>query len=435
MKIFYKILAIIAIISTIPLSFLGYIAVNKTMTAGTEINTVTSAVINKQAEENMTRQVEILARHVESQLLSYMNDIKLISKHPDIQNMMRQARDTGILEDNTASTSTPKELQVARFYPKERAAWQNLQNYFMSVYNERTNDIDLIRIFYSNGYVVNGVANGKEDVNDYKGDKSWFVDTMNIEKTKATDYYVSPISVARRTNSSAIRYMAPIEVDGARLGLININFKADSITKEIQNFTYGRDGFAMFIDTNYENAEGKRSDFPVVVSKKTTNNELYLIDETKPAPISTAQLKGGDGYVSYVNENGDKMIGTYEKINWQDKTWYVVVVAPQEQVMETVSNTQSKLNSLILATKNSLIVIVLITIAMSILISILFSRSITNPINKLVAAGKKIADGDLSAEVPEIKTSDEIGELAMTINLLVGAIKFLKGENDKKGKK
>ncbi len=53
----------------------------------------------------------------------------------------------------------------------------------------------------------------------------------------------------------------------------------------------------------------------------------------------------------------------------------------------------------------------MIGIILSILLGIFISNSLKNPINKLVAASERIADGDLNVEI-DIDTRDEIGNLA-----------------------
>ena len=68
----------------------------------------------------------------------------------------------------------------------------------------------------------------------------------------------------------------------------------------------------------------------------------------------------------------------------------------------------------------------------SLIVGYIFARSISRPINKLTAAGNEIGDGKLDTELPEIKSRDEIKELSDTMNILVGAIRFLKKEQEKK---
>ncbi|MFH2020305.1 MAG: cache domain-containing protein [archaeon] len=65
-------------------------------------------------------------------------------------------------------------------------------------------------------------------------------------------------------------------------------------------------------------------------------------------------------------------------------------------------------------------------------IGLFFAVRISSPMKKITEAGKKIADGDLDTEMPVIKTGDEVQDLAETMQMMTGAIKFLKKEDKKK---
>ncbi len=66
-----------------------------------------------------------------------------------------------------------------------------------------------------------------------------------------------------------------------------------------------------------------------------------------------------------------------------------------------------------------------------VLISFIFARSITLPIKRITEAAKMVSDGKLDTELPVIRTKDEIKELGDTMNLLMGAVKYLQKENKK----
>jgi len=429
MKISLKIIIILLVLSVIPVIIVGYTSVTTTENVGTEISDILEDTLNAQARGNMENQAKMLANRVESQLETYMNDIKTISKHPGLPGLMVEAKNTGVLEDTRNVMGLDTSRQVARFYPADKSgSWQEVYDYFLSIYDERIKDIDLIRVFYKNGFIVNGMALGEEDTRDYKGDKSWFIDTMDPDQTGLGDYYVSPISIARRTDSPAIRYMTSLEgEDGERLGLIVINFKSSTITDAIQDFKYGNAGYAMLIDANYENAEGKISDFPVVISEPTIDGSLYYIKEDKGAPVSKHGLKENFGFIEFT-KNGRKWISAYQKVDWEDKYWYVLINMPEEEIAAVVVSTKDSLSDTVNSTKNFLLLIITVFIFIILVVGYCFANTISSPVRKLTEAGNRIARGDLDLEIPEIKSRDEIHGLGKTMALLVETIKLLKKE-------
>lgn len=64
---------------------------------------------------------------------------------------------------------------------------------------------------------------------------------------------------------------------------------------------------------------------------------------------------------------------------------------------------------------------VLLTVAMMMMMSVLFSKSIINPLNEINEVAKKMAEGQFSERI-ERHYNDEIGELADTINYMAGEI-------------
>lgn len=78
---------------------------------------------------------------------------------------------------------------------------------------------------------------------------------------------------------------------------------------------------------------------------------------------------------------------------------------------------------------------ILLIIALAVFIVItgfVFARSITTPLNRLRDAGNRIAEGQLDVEMPIISTKDEVKELSDTMNLLTGALRYLRKEQNEK---
>lgn len=70
------------------------------------------------------------------------------------------------------------------------------------------------------------------------------------------------------------------------------------------------------------------------------------------------------------------------------------------------------------------IILSLIAILASIIIAIVITNGIRQPLNKGVVFAHKVADGDLTATV-DVKTGDELEELASALNVTVGKLKTL----------
>lgn len=82
--------------------------------------------------------------------------------------------------------------------------------------------------------------------------------------------------------------------------------------------------------------------------------------------------------------------------------------------------------------KDSIMLMMFLVLIIGGVMLFFIDKMIVKPIRNLNAAGAKIAEGDIEAKIPEVKTNDEIQDLSTTMNLMAGALKFLKEESLKK---
>jgi signal transduction histidine kinase len=387
------------IIGVVPLVVFGIILFSIIYSSANQVASNVEVGLEEISHDSMAEDVSLLVDIVEKQTQSYSVLFKSIMLNKEFYKVLNEADETGVISENN-------------FYPAEKSSdWVELNKQFKEIYEVLEQNMDLIRLFHKNGYIVNGIALGEEDVSDYKGDKSWFDDVMNPNVVAKDSFYISPISIARRTGTSAIRYVAPIEENGDRLGLFVINFKANAITENIQKFSLVESGGAMLIDLSYENAEGDISPWPVILSKSVEEGSTYLINESEgaQAPIGKKDFDSFSGEISYEVENV-LWHGHYRKVDFYDKEWYVVVSAPEEelfflssQIEEETLGIQSKVRII------SLFLLILVVV-FSIWSGKEISKKISKPIEKLSFLAKQIKEKNFKERV-DIKTGDELEEL------------------------
>ena len=66
-----------------------------------------------------------------------------------------------------------------------------------------------------------------------------------------------------------------------------------------------------------------------------------------------------------------------------------------------------------------------IALILSVLLGIVLARAISKPVNALATAASEISKGNLAVEVPEVRTKDEIGDLAKAFSIMVANIREL----------
>ncbi len=187
-------------------------------------------------------------------------------------------------------------------------------------------------------------------------------------------------------------------------------------------------------------------------SDKIVNMDLHNLESQLPGFWSVmSQSEGGQeisGYYEWEESDGslsqkymyikttDASTADGVKLGISATTYINEFSAPALATKETIDVKVEEISERInIATNNVkkeaiyIIVIILITVIAT---AFIFSRSLTNPLKELTQAANNVADGNLNAPLPEIKSEDEIKELSDAMKLLVGAVKFLKEGKHKK---
>ena len=116
-----------------------------------------------------------------------------------------------------------------------------------------------------------------------------------------------------------------------------------------------------------------------------------------------------------LNENAIAM-------NEADNTLGSVVELVDENIVQLSDETET------MAEESRVTMIVFNGIAafIAIILALFLSGLIATPMRQLTTAANEIGEGNVDAEIPEIKSKDEVKDLADALETIRGAIKFLK---------
>ncbi|PZP56137.1 MAG: methyl-accepting chemotaxis protein [Micavibrio aeruginosavorus] len=105
-------------------------------------------------------------------------------------------------------------------------------------------------------------------------------------------------------------------------------------------------------------------------------------------------------------DNGREVLASYAPFDFLGADWMIYVNTDKKVVMAVVNEIKTQI---LIASAVALIVTAFLTI--------LFSLSLTTPINRMVSAMKKLADRDYDTDVPSLDRGDEIGDMAKTVQI------------------
>ena len=219
---------------------------------------------------------------------------------------------------------------------------------------------------------------------------------LALEAAKHGQQYTGTFQTLQSVNQPAVVVGVPVidngQVIGVVEGLISLRRIADRIREE------GRgDDTAFIVDRN-----GRvllHSEAAVEVQHPDVSS-LKVVKEFEKTPVRLTE--------SYRDPNGNMLLGTVMPVGHPD--WGVVVQKPEERAYASV-------DKMIRAT----LMWGGIALALAIIVSVIFASGIVRPIGVLVQRTHEIAAGDYQKRV-DLKTHNEIGELAENFNSMSGAI-------------
>ncbi len=196
-------------------------------------------------------------------------------------------------------------------------------------------------------------------------------------------------------------------IEGENVGALCVGIPeteaVNNIIEKFEDMSFGNEGqiyvVSVLEDVNY----GK-----LVAHKTKRGEDVSDVEHIKK------MLEMKNGNINYT-ENGEEKTASF--VYYEPYEWIIVA---EENLTDFKAS--------IAGVRNNILMVSLLFLVVAIIVGVVASRAITNPIKKLTVALNKVAEGDLDAEIPEIKTKDEIGELSDSASLLVGAIKFHKNK-------
>lgn len=215
--------------------------------------------------------------------------------------------------------------------------------------------------------------------------------------------HVSEVIKSSGTDSAVFVISAPIKqkdkVAGVLFSIVDLGvFSRDFIDK----ISVGKSGYAYVF----------RNDGVIIAHP---NKEYILELNISEFDFGKKMMEQGEGLLDYTFEGVEKSVSFRQ---YKDLGWTVGVSAVSEEVFSVVKRLG----------QFNLIVAVCVTILAAVII-FLITGSVVRPINRVVAGLKDAAEGegDLTKRL-EVKTKDEVGELAKWFNVFIGKIQEIISE-------
>ncbi len=191
---------------------------------------------------------------------------------------------------------------------------------------------------------------------------------------------------------------------GKIIGLLYVGIPEEPfinhIKEQMKSIIVGKTGYLYVIDS-----QGN-----LIVHPNREGENIYDYDFIK----KITETK--EGYIQYPWEGRDKVVAyTY----YGPKDWIIASGSYLEDFSDPVN-----------AIRNSLILVILIFSIAGTLLGLWFARSLTRPVDSMLQASRKVAEGDLTVQVKS-DSRDEVGQLSRAIQSMTENLKNVLGKVQK----
>lgn len=254
-----------------------------------------------------------------------------------------------------------------------------------TVFRGKLDDKDFIEFFilHLDGEVH--ISTDKTQEGKLKPDRPYFIEGK--KETFVQDFYYS-ISL----QEPAITISTPIkdskgDVIGILAGRVN--------PKEISDVMTERSGLGETGETYLVNK------FNIMATESRFEKGLAFKKAIYTGAVKDC-LKGNNGHIHHENYRGYTAISQYIWI--PEREACLLAEISEEEALEPIR-----------VLKTTVILVSIVVIILAVLLAFFFSKGVTSPVIKLRDSAIKIGKGNLDTKI-EIKSKDEIGELAQTFN-------------------
>lgn len=380
-----KLLVNFFVVSIIPLLAMGYFSLK-----------FFSEPLKQSAITPIENHLISISNHIRQELYNAKEDVLYLSRLPNLSRMLEYY--------HTASTNEQFALQ------------QEVANDLIELLNKRKKYLYISYIDQAGDEVIriNTQQQGKwkiilgKDLQN-KADFDFF---RKGSKLNLADVYMSKLflneenGVLQKPYTEVIYVSTPIEdITGEKRGIINIALKSESVFKPVSEWQTNKYPDAVNFITNDKGFYIAHSDKKKEWGVRQEKSMKWSILHDFPSNVSAKFLDkvSGSGIIEASNKIVIKLV-IYPYLNDKDNFWIIASSVSKLSLFAQINKF-----------KSVLILLLLVTIFTTMILGIFMSSQFIKPIKKLSHGAEIIQKGDLSHRI-DIKSRDEIGELADDFN-------------------
>ncbi|WP_425446324.1 methyl-accepting chemotaxis protein [Dethiothermospora halolimnae] len=349
---------------------------------------VSGLIIDKRVSNNIKEialgEVINKSEEITSRVNNFFSDKRNITK-----TMSNTASFTNYIND-TIGIIDREEVKTLPSYDSVATTLENIKN------SDKDLGLAYLALDYNNSFISNDRSYTVPNEFDLSK-KPWYTRAISKGETHFTAPYIDGV-----TGKTVISVVTPIFNGSKAIGASALDVYITRLSEIMSKYKIGKNSYSMLIDNKGTVVYHPNKDW--ILEKKVTDisEDFSLLGEK--------MLKGEKGVEAYNLDGTDKYIA-YVPV--EENGWSVGMIIPSEYIDSYVNNVR----------KTVIATYIIGCILLSALI-LLLTKFMLRKVPLILNGLSSVANGNLSAKL-NIKTNDEVGEIASKFNIMVTNIKDL----------
>jgi len=427
-----KLVSILLAMSLIPLSVVGVLAYSNASNAMHELNAEEQLTLEEKSQEELHAIAKLKAEWISNFFEERKNDVTVLADSPAVIEALIELDEAFTSAKNIYPSYKGKELLNA---DTQYLNTFNVYDTFLTNYMNEYGYYDIFLIEVDHGDVIYTSAQ-EADFGSRLSNKNTGLAEAWDECLKSGTAYLTDTEKYAPSNGAAAMFVAHSVTNGGEtIGVVALQISQGAIDDIMQiaegmgstgeTYLVGSDylfrsNSRLTTDETLLKTEVKTKGVQEALSSKDSYQGIYGDYTSKSEAASQGGREYSDklggvpvlGYSTYLDLfKGQNMDGWVLVAEIDEAEAFNEVYAAQAASEDAVAN--------LMAVTVSIILVATIIVA---IVGILFSRTITKPIQTIANEAKKMADtGNLNIR-SSVKTKDEIGQMATSINAMLDNI-------------
>jgi GAF domain-containing protein/HAMP domain-containing protein len=421
------------------------IAVYTADSAGENAQRISSQALTTQAEKYLVQLTQSRAKEYNKTLESVLDDTQKVADYtaevfdnPDafsnenfwlVEEHMHYLKDGQYVNgpDDMASVYVPRTSQIDQKTLQDIKLSAYLDYLFQSVFE---NSANIEAIYYASPrnvvrYYPNVYLGAVLPPDFQATERVWYKGSVKDMVSAGEPWWTPPYVDATGLGLVTTSAMPVFSKSGDLIGVVGLDVTLNEIIATIKETRFSNSGYSFLIDGNGHAISLPDQGIQDIMGRPPEADEFYsdLTEINTPfAPVLEKMLAGEDGFDT-INNDGRQLYIAYTPL---DSTgWSLGSVVDARDVLEGLAPLQSEFER----TTQSLLYRIIIpggalAIVLTILIGVLLTNRIINPIHTLVAAVDKLRAGQYEVTFSE-SNDDEIGVLAQSFSTMAQQLRDL----------